>query len=97
MPKPTDLHEKDLLDRCKKYGIETNLTVRWVSGTPHHEESVLLARNLARIDWLFGGDGFNWKFGGDGDNGETLMYELDIYYELIYAERSKHEKTNNRN
>jgi hypothetical protein len=26
-------------------------------------------------------DYFGWKCGGDGDNGETLMYELDILFE----------------
>ena len=33
------------------------------------------------MDWFYGDDYFCWKKGGDGDNGETLMFELDIYFE----------------
>ena len=28
-------------------------------------------------------DHFCWKKGGDGDNGETLMYQLDAFFELL--------------
>lgn len=36
---------------------------------------------IERMDWFYGDDYFCWKKGGDGDNGETLMFELDIYFE----------------
>jgi hypothetical protein len=36
---------------------------------------------LCEIDVLHYGDYFQWKVGGDGDNGETLMYEMDSYFE----------------
>jgi hypothetical protein len=26
---------------------------------------------------------FDWKTGGDGDNGETLMYQLDAFFEML--------------
>ena len=26
-------------------------------------------------------DGFQWNVGGDGDNGENLMFEMDVYFE----------------
>ena len=28
-------------------------------------------------------DYFYWKQGGDGDNGETLMYEMDAFFEML--------------
>ncbi len=63
--------------------VETNITKRWESGTPHHPKSVALFKVLEGIDWKHGGDYFCWKSGGDGDNGEHLMYELDIYFETL--------------
>jgi len=61
--------------------IETNITKRWEKGTPHHSEALKLAKALGELDWAFGGDYFCFKFGGDGDNGEHLLYLLDIYFE----------------
>ena len=55
---------------------------RWEKGLPHDPRSEELARTLAAIDFEAFDDSFCWKFGGDGDNGETLMYQLDIYFEL---------------
>jgi len=63
--------------------IETDINKRWEAGTPHHLKSVELFTALAEIDWEFGGDYFCWKRGGDGDNGETMMYEMDIYFEEL--------------
>lgn len=37
---------------------------------------------LAHVDFEFFDDAFCWKVGGDGDNGESLMYELDLLMEL---------------
>jgi hypothetical protein len=62
-------------------GVEYDINVRWEKDTPHHPESVKLFKRMAEIDWDFCGDYFCWKQGGDGDNGETLMYELDILFE----------------
>jgi hypothetical protein len=31
-------------------------------------------------------DYFCWKTGGDGDNGETLMYQMDAFFELFDLE-----------
>lgn len=62
-------------------GIETNITKRWEKGTPHHPEAIKVAKAIADLDWSFGSDWFCFKFGGDGDNGEHLLYLLDIYFE----------------
>ena len=61
--------------------VETNLTTRWEKGIPHHTKSIELAKAIADIDYKYNGDYFCFKFGGDGDNGEFLMYILDIYFE----------------
>jgi hypothetical protein len=36
---------------------------------------------LAEHDFKDMDDAFCWKMGGDGDNGESLMYEMDVYFE----------------
>jgi hypothetical protein len=47
----------------------------------HHPKSVELFEHLRTLDcWLFD-DFFDWKAGGDGDNGEVLMYALDMYFD----------------
>jgi hypothetical protein len=60
--------------------IETNIEKRWELGIPHHPKSEKLARFIAKLDYKQG-DSFGFKFGGDGDNGETLLYLLDVYFE----------------
>ena len=44
-------------------------------------------REIAALDWLYCSDSFGFKFGGDGDNGEHLIYLLDILFDLQDAER----------
>ncbi len=54
---------------------------RWEQGVDHDPRSEKLGRALEKIDWDYGDDGMCLKFGGDGDNGEHLLYLLDIYFE----------------
>lgn len=61
--------------------IETNITTRWEKGIDHHPASEKLVKAIAKLDFKYGGDYFCFKTGGDGDNGEHLMYLLDIYFE----------------
>lgn len=61
--------------------VETDVNKRWMSGAEHHPKSRVLFEALAEIDFKYGSDFFCWKSGGDGDNGEHLMYEMDIYFE----------------
>jgi hypothetical protein len=56
---------------------------RWSQGIEHHPKSEELMRFLADHDFNDYGDYFCWKIGGDGDNGETLMYMMDAYFELM--------------
>lgn len=61
--------------------VETDITKRWEQGIPHHPKSLALFKQLSEVDFKYGGDFFDWNAGGDGDNGEHLMYELDIIFE----------------
>lgn len=60
---------------------ELNITQRWEQGIPHDPRSEALYKSIAEIDFKEGGDFFCFKSGGDGDNGEHLMYLLDIHYQ----------------
>ena len=54
---------------------------RWEDGIDHDPRSVELYKAIAKIDYEDGVDYFQFTCGGDGDNGEELMYILDIYFE----------------
>ncbi len=69
--------------------VEYNITKRWEEGTPHHTKSERLYFRLANLDWDHGGDFLCLKSGGDGDNGEHLMYLLDIIFEEDDEEKEK--------
>jgi len=62
-------------------GVEYDINKRWENGTDHHPKSEELFKRIADIDFKHCNDYFCWKSGGDGDNGETLMYILDIIFE----------------
>ncbi len=57
------------------------LNERWEQQIPHDPRSKKIAKGIAKIDFEQCSDSFCFKFGGDGDNGETLMYLLDAYFE----------------
>lgn len=61
--------------------VETDIAKRWEEDVPHHKESVKLYSKLEQLDFKHGDDFFCFKSGGDGDNGEHLMYLLDIIFE----------------
>lgn len=67
---------------CIKYNVEWDIRKRWEEGINHHLKSQRLMFDIAEIDFELMDDHFCWKYGGDGDNGEALMYLLDIYFEL---------------
>lgn len=72
------LNENDYEKVC---GVEYDIGNRWEKGIEHHPKSIALMERLIDIDFVFCDDHFCWKKGGDGDNGEALMYELDIIFE----------------
>jgi hypothetical protein len=65
----------------KVEGINYDITDRWEKGTAHNPKSEELFDRIAEIDFECQDDLFCWKSGGDGDNGESLMYLLDIFFE----------------
>jgi len=73
--------------------VETDINKRWESGAEHHPKSVELFKALSKIDYDHCDDYFCWKSGGDGDNGETFMYQLDIYFERLEALQSQEVKS----
>lgn len=77
-----------ILDEYEKHGINTDINDRWEKGIDHHPDSEKLLKHLMAIDFELCDDYFCWKKGGDGDNGETLMYQLDMYFELQDKEGS---------
>jgi hypothetical protein len=60
-----------------------NINERWEKGIPHHPESVKLYKFIEKLDYEECGDSFGFESGGDGDNGETLMYLMDEYFERL--------------
>ena len=58
-----------------------NVEERWERGIPHSPRSIELYEKLADADFRLGNDMLGFKSGGDGDNGEHLMYLLDIVLE----------------
>jgi len=54
---------------------------RWENGIPHDPRSIEIYEAIAKLDWEEGDDSMCLTSGGDGDNGEGLMYLLDVYFE----------------
>jgi hypothetical protein len=52
---------------------------RWEQGIDHDPRSKALFKSIRQLDLQYG-DLFCFKAGGDGDNGEWLMYLLDIHH-----------------
>jgi len=65
--------------------VERDINKRWENGANHHPKSEELMEALMNIDLKYNNDYFCWKKGGDGDNGELLMYQMDIYFECLEA------------
>ena len=65
--------------------VKLNLTKinRWEDGVDHHPMSQRIVKFLEEHDFNDYNDSFCWKTGGDGDNGETLMYQMDAFFEML--------------
>lgn len=61
--------------------VNYNIDDRWEKGIDHNPKSIELYKRISKMDYEHGGDAFYFKSGGDGDNGEHLMYLLDIIFE----------------
>ena len=58
---------------------------RWEKGVPHHPMSERLMAFLEMHDCKDMDMYFDWRTGGDGDNGESLMFEMDTFFEMLDA------------
>ena len=56
---------------------------RWEEGIDHHPMSERLMRFLSDHDHHDYQGYFDWEMGGDGDNGETLAFQMDAFFELL--------------
>lgn len=56
---------------------------RWEEGIDHHPMTKRIFNFISDHDFIDYQDHFCWKSGGDGDNGESLMYEMDAFFELL--------------
>ncbi len=65
----------------KVEGVNYDIENRWEFGDGHHPESIKLYERIAELDYKIGHDAFDFNSGGDGDNGEHLMFLLDIFFE----------------
>lgn len=62
---------------------------RWSEGVDHHPMSEALMDFLVVHDFNNYKDYFCWKVGGDGDNGESLMYQMDPFFEWLDTQKAK--------
>lgn len=56
---------------------------RYTLGLSHHPMSERFMKFLVEHDWVDYNGYFDWRTGGDGDNGETLMFQMDPFFELL--------------
>lgn len=63
--------------------VEMDTGVRWEKGMDHHPKSMEVKDLIYKLDK----EGM-YNFGGDGDNGEEILYYLDIYFELKDLEQN---------
>jgi hypothetical protein len=74
-------------EEARHRGVNLGEIDRWENGLPHHPMSERLMDFIADHDFADYDDYFCWKQGGDGDNGETLMYEMDAFFEFLDLQR----------
>lgn len=77
-----------IVERARAMGVETSSSKRWEQGMEHHEKSLEIFSAIEEIDFELCGDYFDWKSGSDGDNGEEIMYHMDIYFETLDREEA---------
>ena len=70
--------------------VAKNLTQidRWGNSVPHHPMSIRLMNFISEHDSKDYADYFEWETGGDD---ETLMYQMDAFFELLDKDQS-HDK-----
>ena len=67
---------------AKKTAKHISINKRWENGMPHDKRSVEMVEFMRMLDWEDNGGALDIQMGGDGDNGEYMMFLLDVYFEL---------------
>ncbi len=75
-------HNKNIMNKYKKYNIDTNIMSRQRKGIEHHPKSLLLMDHLKTLDFEIADDYFHWRLSANGENVEILLYEMDMFFEL---------------
>lgn len=70
----------------QKKKFKEELDRRWSAGEPHDPRSTALFETLREIDV---DEELAWECGGDGDNGETLMWQLDVHFWMQDRKKTK--------
>ena len=78
-----ELKKQKQIDYAKAAELGLTNLDRWENCIEHHPTSQRIMEFLKEHDFKDYGDYFCWKSGGDGDNGESLMYELDAFFEML--------------
>jgi hypothetical protein len=80
------LKTNKLLQNYLHHHIELDVPQRRTANTPHHADSKLIMSHLQQLDHV-NGTPLNLKTGINlglyGDNGESLLYLLDMFFEWI--------------
>lgn len=80
---PDELTDYGKVAELEEAGVLHDPNKRWENGVAHHPKSKRLMAFMKDYDFDNYDDYFCWKTGGDGDNGETLMYQLDAFFEML--------------
>lgn len=74
--------KKKLLDNLPFDLVETDIGVRWEQGIEHHPKSEEIMDAMCYVDKL-NKYAMDIDVGGDGDNGETMLFLLDVYFDAL--------------
>jgi hypothetical protein len=70
------------VSRDKKLPPHLTIGKRWEEGIDHDPRSIEMVEFMSMLDWEECDGSLDIQMGGDGDNGESMMYLLDVYFEL---------------
>lgn len=62
---------------------DKTVSQRSKDGDEHDPRSIKMYEFISQLDFNECNDSFGFQSGGDGDNGEHLMYLMDVYYANI--------------
>lgn len=70
------------MSKAKKIPKHISVNDRWEKGIDHDPRSTEILNFMDKLDWEECDGSADLQFGGDGDNGEHLLFLMDVYFEL---------------